>query len=110
MLQWNEVDPDQFEQYPAPQQKQPDELDRVMEALADGKTVEITVQNEGDVRGRRMALGRRAKQRGFTIEMRYAANKIIVRRSSDIDSSADGRDAAQARGTRRARTRASSQA
>lgn len=106
MLQWNEVDSDQFEQYPAPQQKQPDELDRVMDALADGKTVEIVVQSEADVRGRRMALGRRAKQRGFAIEMRYAANKIVVRRSSD--SGADGRDAAPARGTRRPRTRASS--
>ena len=111
MLQWNEVDANQFDQYPAPQQKQPDDLDRVMDALAGGRTVEITVNNESDVRGRRMALGRRAKQRGFSIEMRYAANKIIVRRSNTpIEAGgAPGNDPAQVKGARRSRTRSSAQ-
>jgi hypothetical protein len=111
VLQWNEVDAAQFDQYPAPQQKQPDDLDRVMDALAAGKTVEITVNNESDVRGRRMALGRRAKQRGFGIEMRYAANKIIVRRSNTpIEAGgAPGHDPAQVKGARRTRTRPSAQ-
>lgn len=108
MLQWNEVESRQFEHYPAPQQKDPDDLDRVMDALAAGKTIEITVQNEADVRGRRMALGRRAKRRGFSVEMRYAGSKIIVRRG--VDRAAEtgttpGHDPGQVKGTRRPRTR-----
>ena len=82
-IQWAEVDPAQFDTYPGRQHKEPDDLDRVMDALCEGKTVELTVDGESAVRGRRMALGRRAKARGFAIEMRYQDDRIIVRRSAD---------------------------
>lgn len=82
-LQWQEVTPEEFEQYPTNfKQRQPDDLDDVMAALQSGKVVRITVDDEKAIRGRRMALGRRAKQRGFPIEMRYQANTIVIRKAS----------------------------
>jgi hypothetical protein len=85
-LQWTEVDPAEFENYPTLDKgRASDELDDVMAALQSGRTVELTLDDEKAVRGRRMALGRRAKSRGFPIQMRYRENRIIVRRA-DSDS------------------------
>jgi hypothetical protein len=89
-LQWTEVDPSEFEDYPdTTKQRAPDELDDVMAAIQAGRTVELTLDDEKAVRGRRMALGRRAKSRGFPIQMRYRDNRIIVRRATDNDTATD---------------------
>ena len=82
MITWTEVEPQQFETYPSPKPlKGPDELDAVLAAVAAGKTVEITLVDESVLRGRRLALGRRAKARGLTLQMRSQGNKLIVRQA-----------------------------
>jgi hypothetical protein len=81
-LQWSEVEPAEFDNYPTLEKgRAPNELDDVMAALQSGRTVELTLADEKAVRGRRLALGRRAKSRGFPIQMRYSENRIIVRRA-----------------------------
>jgi len=96
MIEWSEVDPQQFEKYPSPKPlKGPDDIDAVVDAVAEGKTVEIILADESAVRGRRMALGRRARQRGLTIQMRYQENKIIVRQSEPTEPRPDHLDPEQ---------------
>jgi len=88
-MEWTEVDPQHFETYPSPKPaKGPDDIDAVIALVAAGKTVEITLDDEKALRGRRMSLGRRAKLLGMTIQMRYQGNKIIVRQKTDAGESA----------------------
>ncbi len=90
MIEWTEVDPQHFETYPSPKPvKGPDDIDAVIALVAAGKTVEITLADEKALRGRRMAMGRRAKQQGLTLDMRYQGNKIIVRQrgSTEVEQS-----------------------
>jgi len=88
-MNWTEVDPQHFETYPSPKPiKGPDDIDAVITLVAAGKTVEMTLADESVLRGRRMAMGRRAKQQGLTLDMRYQGNKIIVRQKSDALDSA----------------------
>jgi len=88
VIEWTEVDPQRFEEYPSPKPiKGPDNIDAVIALVAAGKTVEMTLADESALRGRRMAMGRRAKQQGLTLDMRYQGNKIVVRQKTDaIDS------------------------
>jgi len=89
VIEWTDVDPQRFETYPSPKPvKGPDDIDAVIALVAAGKTVEITLGDEKALRGRRMSLGRRAKQQGLTLDMRYEGNKIVVRQKSDAGESA----------------------
>jgi len=100
VITWTEVDPQHFETYPSPKPlKGPDEIDAVIESVGAGKTVEITLADERAVRGRRMALGRRAKQHGLALQMRYQDNKIIVRRQEQSEPRPEPQE--KSRGPRR---------
>lgn len=111
MIEWTEVDPARYETYPSPKPlKGPDAIDAIIEAVATGKTVELTLVDESAVRGRRMALGRRAKRLGLEIRMRYQGNKIVVQQKTEVadEPAAPEPDAAPprkaARGSRRTRS------
>ncbi len=86
MIEWAEVDPQVFDTYlsqkPA---KGRDDIDDALDAVAAGKTVQLTLEDEQKMRGRRMSLGRRAKQRGIALQMRYQENRIIVRQAGTAD-------------------------
>ncbi len=87
MVQWTEVDPAEFDKYPAAKPpKARDAIDDVLDGVAVGKTVQLTLDEGTGIRGRRMSIGRRAKKRGFSVEMRYLENRIIVRKK---DAAAD---------------------
>ncbi len=88
MVQWTDVDPAEFETYPAAKPaKGWDDIDDILDAVAAGQTVRLTLDGDAGLRGRRMSLGRRAKKRGFSIEMRYQENRIIVRKKpSAVDA------------------------
>jgi len=60
-----------------------DDIDDVLDAVAAGKTVQLTLDEGTGIRDRRMSIGRRAKKRGFGVEMRYLENRIIVRKKGD---------------------------
>ena len=85
MVQWTEVDPTEFETYPAAKPaKGRDDIDDILDAVAAGQTVRLTLDGDAGLRGRRMSLGRRAKKRGFSIETRYQENRIIVRQKMSV--------------------------
>jgi len=88
MMEWTDVDPARFETYPSPKPlKGPDAIDAVIETVAAGKTVELTMVDESAVRGRRMALGHRLD---LDIEMRYSENRLVVRQKRGAtDAAAD---------------------
>jgi len=89
MVQWTEVDPTEFETYPAAKPaKGRDDIDDILDAVAAGHTVRLTLDGDAGLRGRRMSLGRRAKKRGFSIEMRYQENRIVVRQKTTATDSA----------------------
>ncbi len=123
MVQWTDVDPAEFETYPAAKPaKGRDDIDDILDAVAAGQTVRLTLDGDAGLRGRRMSLGRRAKKRGFSIEMRYQENRIVVRKKpsavdaggeepSPIEQAAQGTAepeveprSAPARGSKRQRT------
>jgi len=89
VIEWTEVNPQHFEAYPSPKPvKGPDDIDAVIALVAAGKTVEITLADDKALRGRRMSLGRRVKQQGLALDLRYQGNKIIVRQKPDAGGSA----------------------
>ncbi len=111
MIEWSDVDPARFETYPSPKPiKGPDAIDAMIEAVAAGKTVELMLVDESAVRGRQLALGRRAKRLGLEIRMRYQGNKIVVQQKTEVadEPAAPEPDAEPprkaARGSRRARS------
>lgn len=80
MVEWTEVEPGDFEKYLDPKPvKGRDSMDDVLDAVAAGKTIELTLVDANARRGRRMSLARRAKVRGLVLQMRSLDNKIIVR-------------------------------
>ncbi len=95
MIEWTDVDPARFETYPSPKPlKGPDASDDVIEAVAAGKTVKLTLVDESAVRGRRLALGRRAKRVGLEIEMCYSENRLVVRQKRGATDAAANEPAA----------------
>jgi hypothetical protein len=83
--QFEEVDPSVFDQYPArkpPGQTDP-AWDDVMTRLEQGKTIRLPYGDESQLRGLRLAFGRRAAGRGFRVETRHDGDSIVIRRRDD---------------------------
>lgn len=72
-----------------PAQKTDAFWDPIIAALGDGKIVKIQFQDEKEKRGRRLALGRRSKRAGFTVEIRYGDGFLAARRAGEVDDSGD---------------------
>jgi hypothetical protein len=80
--QFEEVDPSVFEQYPAkkaPGQTDP-AWDDLLTRLEQGKVVRLPYTDERQLRGLRLAVGRRAAGRGFKVETRHDHDSIVIRR------------------------------
>jgi hypothetical protein len=80
--QFEEVDPSVFEQYPprkAPGQSDP-AWDDLLTRLEQGKVVRLPYTDESQLRGLRLAVGRRAAGRGFKVETRHDGKSIVIRR------------------------------
>lgn len=74
----------EWDKYPAKPQKPIDtRYDSILDDLASGKIVRVTTETDGERRGLRLALGRRAKQRGFSIETRVLGDTLAIRKSGD---------------------------
>lgn len=70
------------ENKPAP--KTDEFWDPVIGALGEGKIVKLQFSDEKEKRGRRLALGRRSKRAGFSVEIRYGDGFLAARRSSQF--------------------------
>lgn len=66
------------ENKPAP--KTDEFWDPVIGALGEGKIVKLQFSDEKEKRGRRLALGRRSKRAGFSVEIRYGDGFLAARR------------------------------
>ena len=58
----------------------------MLDAVAEGKIIRYTPKDEKDAIGKRLSLGRRAKGRGLTIEIRAHGGQLAVRRTGGIVS------------------------
>lgn len=84
-LDWDVVSTEEFEKLPPrqPQRRTSPEWDSVLDELMSGKPVRLRYADEKDLRGKRLSLGRRAAQRGITVEIRYGEGFLIVRKSGE---------------------------
>ena len=86
--QFEEVEPSVFEQYPARKaagQSDPT-WDDLLTRLEQGKVVRLPYTDERQLRGLRLAVGRRAAGRGFKVETRHDHDSIVIRRRDQATS------------------------
>ena len=88
-VQWQELDSASFDALPVPtkQPKGDAAWEEIVTALESGKAVKLPYADEGEMRGKRLSLGRRAIRRGFRVELRYGDGFIAARRRADDGSS-----------------------
>ncbi len=83
---WQEISEKDWELIPAKKTKEPDEVDQMLDAVAEGKIIRYTPKDEKDAIGKRLSLGRRAKGRGLTIEIRAHGGQLAVRKTGEVTS------------------------
>lgn len=69
------------ENKPAP--KTDEFWDPIIAALGERKIVKIPFTTDKEMRGRRLAAGRRSKKAGFPIEIRYGDDFMAIRRANE---------------------------
>ncbi len=82
--QFEEVDASVFDQYPQPMVpgKQIDPAwEELLTKLDRGSVIRLPLGEESELRGLRLALGRRAAGRGFKVETRTDGQTLVVRKS-----------------------------
>jgi hypothetical protein len=83
--EFEEVDPSVFDQYPErkpPSQSDPT-WDDVLTRLEQGKTIRLPYTDQSQLRGLRLAFGRRASGRGFRVETRHDGDSVVIRRRDE---------------------------
>ena len=83
---WQEISEKDWELIPTKQAKAPDEVDQMLDAVAAGKIIRYTPKDEKDAIGKRLSLGRRAKGRGITLEIRAHGGQLAVRKTGELVS------------------------
>ncbi|HEY8476193.1 MAG TPA: hypothetical protein VIN09_04935 [Chloroflexota bacterium] len=83
MLEWDVMSEEEWQAMPSKPPKPPDEWDHLLDELEAGRVIRLRVTDERDLRGKRLALGRRAARRGFRVELRYAGDILAARRSPE---------------------------
>src|SRR5215217_1243494 len=82
--QFEEVDASVFDEYPqpmAPGKKIDPQWEELLTKLDQGSVVRLPPGDGSDLRGLRLALGRRAVGRGFKVETRTDGQTLVVRKS-----------------------------
>jgi hypothetical protein len=105
--QFEEVAPSVFEQYPAkkaPGQSDP-AWDDLLTRLDQGKVVRLPYTDERQLRGLRLAVGRRAAGRGFKVETRHDDQSIVIRRRDQATSATPTSAASAGSGAKQGRRR-----
>ncbi len=84
---WQEISEKDWELIPTKDQKEPDEVDQMLDAIVQGKIIRYMPKDEKDATGKRLSLARRAKRRGFTIELRRThEGQLAVRKTGEVVS------------------------
>src|SRR5215212_4438005 len=82
--QFEEVDASVFDEYPrpmAPGKKIDPQWEELLTKLDQGSVIRLPLGDGSDLRGLRLALGRRAAGRGFKVETRNDGQTLVVRKS-----------------------------
>lgn len=80
MLEWKKITKEEWEQFPTKAPTAPDRWAPVLDVLESGEIVSLPYSDDKQLRGMRVALGRRAKQRGLTLEVRTHDSTLAARK------------------------------
>ncbi len=83
--QFEEVDASVFDQYPRPMgpgKKVDPQWEELLTKLDQGSVIRLPIGDGAELRGLRLALGRRAAGRGFKVEARTDGQSLVVRKSN----------------------------
>ncbi len=76
------VDPKKWESLPIPTSPhKPDKYDKVLDALEAGEIIQLKAESENDLKGKRIALGRKSRARGFVVEFRNEGLALYARKT-----------------------------
>ena len=108
--QFEEVDASVFDEYPqpvAPGKTIDPQWEELLTKLDQGSVIRLPLGDGSDLRGLRLALGRRAAGRGFRVETRTDGQTLVVRKSDQpLTSKAQAQSApAPTNGRKRGRSR-----
>ena len=81
---FEEVESSVFDQYPQPAvpgKKADPQWEELLTKLDQGSVIRLPLGDETELRGLRLALGRRAAGRGFKVETRTDGQTLVVRKS-----------------------------
>ncbi len=82
--QFEEVDASVFDEYPqpaGPAKKADPQWEELLTKLDQGSVIRLPLGDETELRGLRLALGRRAAGRGFRVETRNDGQTLVARKS-----------------------------
>lgn len=80
MPEFRRISLEEWAQYPTKPAGKPDEWEDVMAALQAGEAIALTASDEKHLKGMRIGLGRRAKQRGIQLEYRSKDTTLAAQR------------------------------
>ncbi len=85
MPRWEIAEKGAFDALPPRTQQKPGDpaWEDIINTLEAGDDVRLPYENEKELRGLRLSVGRRANRRGFRVELRYGDGFLIARKSSD---------------------------
>lgn len=73
----------EWEQIPAPLPPKPkDRFDHLLASVGQGNIIKVELKEEKDIRGIRIAIARKARNRGFIPEFRNMGTSLYVKRSA----------------------------
>ena len=81
---FEEVDASVFDEYPRPAgpgKKVDPQWEELLSKLDQGSVIRLPLGDDSELRGLRLALGRRAASRGFKVEPRTHGQTLVVRKS-----------------------------
>jgi hypothetical protein len=79
-LEYRKITEDEWNRLPTKPGREPDEIDRLLDDVEQGKIVQLDVPDDKLLRGMRVSLSRRARRRGFKLDIRTQDHSIAVRK------------------------------
>ncbi len=88
MADYREISPEDWQKLESSTKQSP--WDELLDKVSAGKIMQVDIADSKQQRGTRMALSRRAKQRGITLEYRPTETGLAVRQNTDAPASTSG--------------------
>jgi len=88
MVDYREISPEDWHKLESSTKRSP--WDELLDKVSAGKIMQVDIADSKKQRGTRMALSRRAKQRGFALEYRPTETGLAVRQNTDASASTSG--------------------